>query len=115
MASYGVASDFPIFEAASFDLIVSNPPYIADQDPHLEGLKHEPNEALVAQDNGLGDIKLIVEQSTEVLKRGGILMLEHGYQQQEEVENIFKRNYFSDIVNLRDFQELPRITIGALE
>ena len=103
------------FKAESFDLIVSNPPYIADQDSYLEGLKHEPNKALIAKDNGLGDIKLIVEQSTEVLKRGGMLMLEHGYQQQEKVENIFKRNHFSDIVNLRDFQNLPRITLGTLE
>ena len=103
------------FKKESFDLIVSNPPYIADQDPHLENLKHEPNRALVAKDNGLGDIRLIVEQSTEVLKRGGMLMLEHGCQQQEEVENIFKRNHFLDIVNLRDFQELPRITLGTIE
>ena len=103
------------FKKAYFDLIVTNPPYIADQDPHLENLKHEPNQALVANDNGLGDIKLIVEQSTEVLKRGGMLMLEHGYQQQEEVENIFKSNHFLDIINLKDFQELPRITLGTFE
>ena len=103
------------FKKESFDLIVTNPPYIADQDPHLENLKHEPNKALVAKDNGLGDIRLIVEQTTKVLKRGGMLILEHGYQQQEEVENIFKRNHFLDIANLRDFQELPRITLGTLE
>ncbi len=98
---------------ASFDLIVTNPPYIADQDPHLENLQHEPNKALVAKDNGLRDIRLIIEQSTEVLKRGGLLMLEHGYQQQEEVENIFKKNHFSNVSNLKDFQELPRITLGT--
>jgi len=103
------------FKKESFDLILANPPYIGDQDPHLENLKHEPNKALVAKENGLGDIRLIVEQSTEVLKRGGLLMLEHGYQQQEEVENIFKRNHFSDILNLKDFQELPRITLATLE
>ena len=103
------------FKKESFDLIVSNPPYIADQDPHLENLKHEPNRALVAKDNGLGDIRLIVEQSNEVLKRGGMLILEHGGQQQEEVENIFKRNHFLDIVNLKDFQGLPRITLATLE
>ena len=103
------------FKKESFDLIVSNPPYIADQDPHLENLKHEPNQALVANDNGLGDIRLIVEQSTKVLKRGGMLMLEHGFQQQEEVENILKMNHFSDISNLKDFQGLPRITLATLE
>ena len=101
------------FKKASFDLIVTNPPYIADQDPHLENLQHEPNKALVAKDNGLRDIRLIIEQSTEVLKRGGLLMLEHGYQQQEEVENIFKKNHFSNVSNLKDFQELPRITLGT--
>jgi len=103
------------FKKESFDLIVSNPPYIADQDPHLENLKHEPNKALVAKDNGLGDIRLIVEQSTEVLKGGGMLILEHGYQQQEEVENILKKNHFIEIANIKDFQELPRITLGTLE
>ena len=103
------------FKKESFDLIVSNPPYIADHDSHLENLKHEPNRALVAKDNGLGDIRLIVEQSTEVLKRGGMLILEHGYQQQEEVENILKMNHFLEIANLKDFQELPRITLGTLE
>ena len=101
------------FKKASFDLIVTNPPYIADQDPHLENLQHEPNKALVAKDNGLRDIRLIIEQSTEVLKRGGLLILEHGYQQQEEVENIFKKNHFSNVSNLKDFQELPRITLGT--
>ena len=103
------------FKKESFDLIVSNPPYIADQDPHLENLNHEPKRALVAKDNGLGDIRLIVEQSTEVLKRGGMLILEHGYQQQEEVENILKKNHFLEIANLKDFQGLPRITLGTLE
>jgi len=103
------------FKKESFDLIVSNPPYIADQDPHLENLKHEPNSALVAKDNGLRDIRLIVEQSTEVLKGGGMLMLEHGYQQQEEVENILKKNHFAEIANLKDYQDLPRITLGTLK
>ena len=103
------------FKKEYFDLIVANPPYIADQDPHLENLKHEPKQALVANDNGLGDIRLIVEQSTKVLKRGGMLMLEHGFQQQEEVENILKMNHFSDISNLKDFQGLPRITLATLE
>ena len=103
------------FKKEFFDLIVSNPPYIADQDPHLENLKHEPAKALVAKDNGLGDIRIIVEQSTEVLKRGGMIILEHGYQQQEEVENILKKNHFAEIANLKDYQDLPRITLGTLK
>ena len=60
-------------------------------------------------------IKKIVEQSNKILKNGGTLIIEHGYQQQNDVEVIFKRNKFSKIINLKDLQSLPRITIGTLE
>ena len=60
-------------------------------------------------------IKKIVEQSRKVLKRGGMLMIEHGYDQQDDVGNIFKKNNFSKIESLKDLQSLPRITIGTLE
>ena len=103
------------FKAKCFDLIVSNPPYIAEGDSHLEKLIHEPNIALVSKEDGLLCIKKIVEQSTKTLKNGGTLIIEHGYQQQNDVEVIFKRNKFSKIINLKDLQLLPRITIGTLE
>ena len=103
------------FKTKTFDLVLSNPPYIADQDSHLEELKHEPKKALVAKDKGLGDLKLIIEQSTKVLKRGGMLMLEHGYDQEKEVGNILKKNNFFGIKNFKDFQNLPRITLATLE
>ena len=103
------------FKTKTFDLVLSNPPYIADQDPHLEDLKHEPKKALVAKDSGLGDLKLIIEQSTKVLKKGGMLILEHGYEQENEVGNILKDNNFLDIKNFKDFQNLPRITLATLE
>ena len=103
------------FKTKTFDLVLSNPPYIADQDSHLEDLKHEPKKALVAKDNGLGDLKLIIEQSTKVLKSGGMLILEHGYEQEKEVGNILKENNFLDIKNFKDFQNLPRITLATLE
>ena len=103
------------FKTKTFDLVLSNPPYIADQDSHLEDLKHEPKKALVAKDKGLGDLKLIIEQSTKVLKSRGMLILEHGYEQEKEVGNILKENNFLDIKNFKDFQNLPRITLAALE
>ncbi len=103
------------FKTKTFDLVLSNPPYIADQDPHLEDLKHEPKKALVAKDSGLGDFKLIIEQSTKVLKKGGMLILEHGYEQENEVGNILKENNFLDVKNFKDFQNLPRITLATLE
>ena len=103
------------FKTKTFDLVLSNPPYIAYQDPHLEDLEHEPKNALVAKDKGLGDLKLIIEQSTKVLKSGGMLILEHGYEQEKQVANILKENNFLDIKNLKDFQNLPRITLATLE
>lgn len=103
------------FKTKCFDIIVSNPPYIAEGDSHLEKLVHEPNIALVSKENGLFCIKNIVEQSSKALKSGGILIIEHGYQQQDEVEETFKKNKFTKIINLKDFQLLPRITIGILE
>ena len=103
------------FKTKCFDLIVSNPPYIAEGDSHLEKLIHEPKIALVSKENGLLCIKKIVEQSNKILKNGGTLIIEHGYQQQNDVEVIFKRNKFSKIINLKDLQSLPRITIGTLE
>ena len=102
------------FKIQCFDLVISNPPYIAEGDPHLEELVHEPDIALVSKDRGLFSIKKIVEQSSKVLKKGGILIIEHGYDQQDDVESIFKKNNFSKIVNLKDLQSLPRITIGTL-
>ena len=96
-------------------MIVSNPPYIAEGDSHLEKLIYEPNIALVSKEDGLFCIKKIVEQSRKTLKNGGTLIIEHGYQQQNDVQEIFKRNKFSKIINLKDLQSLPRITIGTLE
>jgi len=103
------------FKTKCFDLVISNPPYIAEGDSHLEKLVHEPNIALVSKEKGLCSIKKIVEQSRKVLKKGGMLMIEHGYDQQDDVGNIFKKNNFSKIEYLKDFQSLPRITIGTLE
>ena len=60
-------------------------------------------------------MKLIIEESTKVLKSGGMLILEHGYDQEKEVGNILKDNNFFDIKHFKDFQNLPRITLAALE
>jgi release factor glutamine methyltransferase len=103
------------FKEKSFDVIVSNPPYIDKDDKHMKDLKHEPYNALVAKDGGLGAIKEIVSQSSLVLKKKGVLIIEHGYNQKTQVENIFKKNHFSNIENIMDFSSIPRITIGTLK
>ena len=98
-----------------FDLIVSNPPYISEDDKHLDELIHEPNIALVSEDNGLFQIKKVVKQSCKALKNGGKLIIEHGYDQSEKVEEIFDKNYFSKITVIKDMQSIPRTTIGTLQ
>ncbi len=101
------------FDKESFDLIVSNPPYISKKDQHLDSLLHEPRMALTSKEKGLSDIRIIIEQSKTVLTHRGILIIEHGYNQKNEVENIFKENKFLEISNLKDFQSNPRITLAT--
>ncbi len=72
-----------------FDLIVSNPPYIAEGDPHLPALRHEPKSALTAGADGLDDLRLIVASAAQHLRPGGWLMLEHGFDQWRAVAALF--------------------------
>jgi release factor glutamine methyltransferase len=72
-----------------FDLIVSNPPYLAEDDPHLPALQHEPRSALVAADAGLADLRLLVAQAPGWLRPGGHLLLEHGHTQGPAVAAAF--------------------------
>jgi release factor glutamine methyltransferase len=102
------------FNEKSFDVIISNPPYIAEEDPHLNDLKHEPYQALVASNHGLGDIQKITQQSTKILKREGMLIFEHGFNQSNDVKNIFEENGFTNIKLIKDFQNHPRATLGMI-
>ena len=98
------------FEEDSFDVIISNPPYITKDDKHLDNLIYEPYEALAASEAGLADIKMITEQSTKILKKGGMLIYEHGHNQSKEVCKIFNDFGFSNIESLKDYQGIERIT-----
>ncbi len=98
----------------SIDFIVSNPPYIDSQDIHLKDLIHEPASALVASDSGLGDFKVISQQASLKLRKGGVLIFEHGYQQASEVSKIMKKNGFNNIETFKDHQSHPRITKGII-
>ncbi|MEJ7138402.1 peptide chain release factor N(5)-glutamine methyltransferase [Amphibiibacter pelophylacis] len=71
--------------ALGWDLILSNPPYIAEHDPHLPALRHEPRSALVSGPDGLDDLRRIVAQATPALRPGGVLLLEHGWDQVDAV------------------------------
>ena len=96
----------------TFNIVVSNPPYVAPFDPHLDKLKHEPISALVANKNGLEDFDIISFQAMKVIKDNGLLAFEHGNNQSNEVKKIMTRYGFKDINLINDYQSQPRITIG---
>ncbi|MDD2730358.1 peptide chain release factor N(5)-glutamine methyltransferase [Malikia sp.] len=85
-----------------FDLIVSNPPYIRADDPHLAALTHEPLSALASGADGLEDIRIIVAQAGQHLLPGGWLLLEHGWDQAEDVAAILRAQGFDQIGHQRD-------------
>jgi release factor glutamine methyltransferase len=97
-----------------FDLIVSNPPYIAAGDPHLiQGdVRFEPLTALVAGVDGLDDIKTIINQSSAYLNSNGWLLLEHGFNQGQAVRDLMLAAGFSEIVTEQDYNNLDRVTLG---
>ena len=99
-----------------FDLIVSNPPYIADADPHLSAgdVRFEPSSALVAGRDGLDDIKLIIAQAAVHLNPRGWLLLEHGYDQAAAVRELLAKHDFEQIDSREDLGGHERITLGRL-
>jgi len=99
-----------------FDLIISNPPYIAAADPHLAAgdVRFEPSSALVAGTDGLDDLRLIVDQAPEHLLPGGRLLLEHGYDQAEAVRRLMTERGFAEVESRRDLGGHERITLGRL-
>lgn len=97
-----------------FDVIVSNPPYIDKDDTHLANLTHEPITALVAENNGLADIEHIVKNAKHYLYENGILAIEHGYNQGEQVRTIFNQNGFLFVKTVKDYGGNDRVTWGLL-
>ena len=99
-----------------FDLIISNPPYIAAGDVHLaEGdVRFEPESALVAGADGLDDIREIIAASAQHLNAGGWLMLEHGYDQATAVRQLLQDAGFAQVESRKDLGGHERITLGRL-
>ena len=97
---------------AKFDLIVSNPPYIEENDEHLKALSFEPIGALTSGQDGLDDIRLIVRESRQFLNNDGALLLEHGYNQGKRVRDILTENGFSEVMTLKDLGGNERVTYG---
>jgi release factor glutamine methyltransferase len=100
------------FAPASLDIVVSNPPYIAAADEHLPALKYEPTEALVSGIDGLDDIKKIISCGITTLKPGGLIAIEHGYNQQVAIMDLMLQAGYRNIVGKQDLADQPRITIA---
>lgn len=95
-----------------FDLIVSNPPYVADSDPHLRDgdVRFEPRLALVAGSDGLDAYRIIAAQAPAALNPDGVLMLEHGYDQAEGIREVLRQCRYRAIVHYTDLQGHLRVT-----
>lgn len=97
-----------------FDMIVSNPPYIPQQDPHLKlgDVRFEPLTALASGEDGLDDIRHIVATAPDYLKPSGWLLLEHGYDQGEQVVSLLRQAGYGAAEDLPDLQGHGRVAVG---
>ena len=107
---------FSALEGRQFDLIISNPPYIAETDPHLSmgDVRFEPGSALTSGPDGLDDLRTIISEAPVHLSPGGWLLLEHGYDQGPAVRELLIRHGFERIQTRRDLGEHERITFGCV-
>ncbi len=105
---------FSALNERGFQLIVSNPPYIDATDPHLSqgDVRFEPHTALVADDDGLADIRQIIEQAPTYLVPGGWLLLEHGWQQAEAVRDLLVARGFHAVTTKQDLGGQDRVSGG---
>lgn len=107
------ASDwFSAFADERFDVIVSNPPYIAADDPHLAHLCYEPMAALAAAEQGLSDLRQIIAQAPNHLAINGWLLLEHGFDQGQRVRELLAQAGFMAIASVRDYGGNERVSGG---
>lgn len=102
---------------SKFDLIVSNPPYLGKDDPHLDkgDLKYEPNIALIAAENGKANLETIIFSSVTFLRDQGWLLVEHGFDQAPTVRKFFGEAGFKKCQTVKDLNNHDRVTMGLLE
>lgn len=98
--------------AQKFDLIVSNPPYIDEADTHLKDLVIEPYRALASPNQGLGDLEIIIKYAPNWLKSNGWVVLEHGYNQANAVQQLFEQYGFIKIRTVQDYGKNDRVTLA---
>lgn len=96
-----------------FELIVSNPPYVAEGDPHLAALKHEPWQALSSGADGLRDLRQIIAQAPSRLAEQGWLLLEHGHDQASAVQALLREAGFAQVQSRKDLAGIDRCSGGC--
>ena len=97
-----------------FDVIASNPPYIREDDTHMPALRHEPRHALTSGEDGLDDIRTIIAQAPAHLKAGGWLLLEHGWDQAQAVQQLLREAGFTEVHSRQDLAGIERCTGGQI-
>ena len=101
-----------MFSLTCFDIIASNPPYIADGDSHLPALSFEPTGALTSGPEGLDDIRVIADQARRHLTDGGLLAFEHGFDQGKAARKLLASLGYTAVVTVRDLGGNDRVTKG---
>ena len=101
-------------QVSGYHAIIANPPYLAAADPHLQKLRYEPRQALVAGADGMADLHAIISQSRDYLLPKGLLALEHGCEQGAAVRAELKRWGYDDVRTQRDYAGLERVSYGFL-
>ncbi|CAM8394287.1 peptide chain release factor N(5)-glutamine methyltransferase [Candidatus Methylopumilus planktonicus] len=104
---------FSALDQTRFDVILSNPPYLEDNDPHLsQGLEDEPLNALVSGPTGVEAIQYIIENAKNHIKPSGWLFIEHGYNQAIILKDLFEKNGYQHIENANDIHGIHRVTFA---
>lgn len=111
------SSWFDDLENHVFEMIVSNPPYIAENDPHLSSgdVRFEPDTALTSGPAGLDDLSHLISKAPGYLKPGGWLILEHGYDQADAVIQLMQQAGFTNCQDFKDYGGNPRVAIGQYQ
>ncbi|GBL32101.1 release factor glutamine methyltransferase [Methylophilaceae bacterium] len=104
---------FSALDQKRFDVILSNPPYLEENDPHLlQGLEDEPLDALVSGPTGIEAIHHIIENAKNYIKPSGWLFIEHGYNQAKILNDLFEKNGYRHIENAKDIHGIHRVTFA---
>jgi len=104
---------FSALDQTRFDVILSNPPYLEDNDPHLsQGLEDEPLDALVSGPTGIEAIQYIIENAKNHIKPSGWLFIEHGYNQAIILKDLFEKNGYQHIEHANDIHGIHRVTFA---